>query len=304
MDGSSPAPSAAKAKHAFHPSTPSPSTSASCGASSRLRLKRRDGGIRADTDTSLIAEGALSRIQLLDGLQAIFESCPRACRLEFTCEIAERTGTISSRHQPGNPTMKCALCHAKKGKRACKLTSTHFICPSCCASARRDECVGCDYYENSLVYQRERQIRNKAFVGIDLHTYIRNKRVFDRAFTALHEKRFQAAIDLFEQVLAAEKGHVQSYGNMGLAYAGLGKRQKALECLNKAIDLDPEYEPAIINRFAVERLKDGEAMPDVVVREVDYYADFKVPGRSHLGELAKELGSTGKGLSSRAHSEE
>jgi tetratricopeptide (TPR) repeat protein len=139
--------------------------------------------------------------------------------------------------------------------------------------------------------------------GIDLNTFILNQRVFNRAFEALHEKRFQTAIDLFEQVLAIEKGHVQSYGNMGLAYAGLGNRQKALECLNKAIELDPDYEPATINRIAVEGLNDGEAMPDVAFREVDYYAEFKVPGRSYGQELAKRLESTGSGLSGHTQSE-
>jgi tetratricopeptide (TPR) repeat protein len=329
--------------------------------------------------------------------------------------------------------MKCALCRAKKGKRGCKVTSAQLICPSCCASTRRDECVGCDFYETSLAFQREKQIRNKAFAaeiipdvddrcdealtlvergdfdkgqailegllvqhpsyhsvlyglgvchclkerldegiaclervveifprhahahynlgsaycqrldvgnavkacraaieidgedgpvgelarkrldslettvgknGIDLNTFIINQRVFNRAFEALHEKRFQAAIDLFDQVLAIEEGHVQSYGNMGLAYAGLGNRQKAIECLNKAIELNPDYEPAIINRIAVDRLKDGEAMSDVAFREVDYYAEFKVPCRSYVQELAKRPESTEKHLSSHAQSEE
>ena len=322
--------------------------------------------------------------------------------------------------------MKCALCHASKGKRVCRLSSAEVICPSCCAATRRDECLGCDYYETSLAYQREKQIRNKAFTaeiipavedrcdealtlveqgevakgeamlealraqypsyhtvlyglgvchglkgqtneaivcleraveifprlahahynlgsaycqkldvekavkayqaaievdgedgpvgqlarehldnletiarrsGMDLPTFIGNKRIFDRAFTALRERQFQTAIDLLEQVLAREEGHVQSYGNMGLAYAGLGKRQKALECLSKAIELDPEYEPAIVNRIAVERLKDGEAMADVGFREVDYYVEFKVPGRSYLRELAETLESTERGRS-------
>jgi tetratricopeptide (TPR) repeat protein len=329
--------------------------------------------------------------------------------------------------------MKCALCHARKGKRGCKVASAQLICPSCCASSRRDECAGCDFYETSQAFQREKQIRNRTFTaeiipdvddrcdealtlvergdivkgeamlealraqypsyhtvlygvgvchglrgqtneaiacleraveifpllahahynlgsaycqkldvekavrayqtaievdgedgqvgrlarghldkletavrrsGLDLPTYINNKRVFDRAFEALHEKRFQAAIDLFEQVLATEKGHVQSYGNMGLAYAGLGNRQKALECLNKAIELDPEYEPAMINRIAVERLRDGEAMADQVFNEVDYYSEFKLPGRSYVRELAERLEPTGRELSSHAQSEE
>jgi hypothetical protein len=45
-------------------------------------------------------------------------------------------------------------------------------------------------------------------------------------------------------------------------------------------------------------------MPDVALREVDYYAEFKVQGRSYVQELAKGLESTGKQLSSHAQSEE
>lgn len=319
--------------------------------------------------------------------------------------------------------MKCALCHESKGKRGCKLTSAQFICSSCCASTRRAECDGCSYYEASLVYQREKQVRKKTFIteiipdvddrcdealaliekgdiargqavledlrrqhpnyhtvlygigvchgmqgqmdeaiscleravdifpafahahynlgssyrqkldlenavkayeaaiaadgsdgevgrlararldeleaiartsGISLSTHIRNRRIFDRGFLALQDRRFQAAIDLFAQVLATQKDHVQSYGNMGLAYASLGNRQKALECLDKAIALDPEYEPAIVNRLAVASLKDGEALPDFDRRELNYYSDFKLQGRSYVQHLADELKAGGK----------
>ena len=319
--------------------------------------------------------------------------------------------------------MKCALCHEKKGKRGCKLTSAQFICPSCCASIRRDECDGCGYYQASLTYQREKQVRKKHFIteiipdvddrcdealalvekgdvaqgqailedlrrqhpnyhtvlygmgvchamqdqmdeaiscleraveifppyahahynlgssyrkkfdienavkayeaaiaadgsegeigrlarerldeletivekgGVNLSTYIRNGRIFDRGFLALQDGRFQAAIDLFAQVLATQKDHVQSYGNMGLAYAILGNRQKALECLDKAIELDPEYEPALVNRLAVARLKDGEALPDFDRRELNYYSEFKLQGRSYVQHLADELKAGGK----------
>jgi tetratricopeptide (TPR) repeat protein len=130
--------------------------------------------------------------------------------------------------------------------------------------------------------------------GINLNTYISNQRVFNRAFAALHEKRFQVAIDLFEQVLAVEKGHVQSYGNMGLAYAGLGNKTKALECLGKALELDSEYEPALVNRFAIERLKDGEVLTVQGIRAVDYYTEFKIPGRSYIKELTENLTTAGK----------
>ncbi len=125
--------------------------------------------------------------------------------------------------------------------------------------------------------------------GVSLSTHIRNRRIFDRGFLALQDGRFQAAIDLFAQVLATQEDHVQSYGNMGLAYAILGNRQKALECLDKAIELDPEYEPAIVNRHALASMKDGETLPDFDRRELDYYSEFKLRGRSYVQHLADEL---------------
>ncbi|HEY5283324.1 MAG TPA: tetratricopeptide repeat protein [Polyangia bacterium] len=321
--------------------------------------------------------------------------------------------------------MKCALCKRSKGKRGCKLTSGLLICPSCCASTRHAACDGCEHYGDSLAYQREKQIRNKAFTtriipeldercdealifvergdvakglallegleteypnyhmvlfglgvcnalkgqtdeairlleraveifpllarghfnlgsaylqkhdmekavkafetvievdgergevgeqararldelenivrqhGVDLRTYLSNRRVFDRAFAALQGKQFQAAIDLFGQILATDRRHVQSHGNMGLAYAALGNKQKALECLNAALELEPDYEPAIINRMAVERQKDGEAAPDMAIQEVAYYSQFKLAGRSALKELAEAMEAETKGL--------
>lgn len=130
--------------------------------------------------------------------------------------------------------------------------------------------------------------------GISLATHIRNRRIFDRGFLALQEGRFQAAIDLFAQVLATDKDSVQSYGNMGIAYAGLGNRQKALECLDKAIELDPGYEPAIVNRHVIANLKDGETLADFNRRDLNYYSEFKVQGKSYVQHLADELKARAK----------
>jgi tetratricopeptide (TPR) repeat protein len=80
---------------------------------------------------------------------------------------------------------------------------------------------------------------------------------------------------------------------MGLAYAILGNRQKAIECLDKAIELDPEYEPALVNRLAVERLKDGDALPDFDGRAINYYSEFKIHGRSYVQHLVEQLKAGG-----------
>lgn len=125
--------------------------------------------------------------------------------------------------------------------------------------------------------------------GLSLSEHIRVGQVFDRAHAALKEGRFETAIGLFGQVLAANPRHVQSFGNLGLAYAALGKKAEALECLDRALGLDPDYELARVNRLIVERLEEGEALPTFEAKSVHYYRDFTLSDRSYAGELAKEL---------------
>ena len=85
--------------------------------------------------------------------------------------------------------------------------------------------------------------------------------------------------------LEIDPKNVQSWGNLGLAYAGIGEKGKALECLDRALELDPEYEVAAVNRIAIEKLSEGERL-DGKIDTVYYYRDYKVKGkRSYIAEL-------------------
>jgi tetratricopeptide (TPR) repeat protein len=81
---------------------------------------------------------------------------------------------------------------------------------------------------------------------------------------------------------------------MGLAYAMLGNRQKALDFLDKAVELDPEYELAIVNRLAIANMKEGETPPDYDRRGLNYYSEFKIRDKSYIQHLAEELEARGK----------
>lgn len=129
--------------------------------------------------------------------------------------------------------------------------------------------------------------------GVTLATYVENMRTFDRAFEALRAGKYRLSIDLFARVLHADPKHVQSYGNMGLAHACLGNREKALECLDKAIELDPQYEPAIVNRLAVSSLAEGEALPPLGYREISYYSEFRDGDKSYVQHLLSEMAADG-----------
>jgi hypothetical protein len=49
----------------------------------------------------------------------------------------------------------------------------------------------------------------------------------------------------------------------------------------------------LVNRLSVERLKDGEALSDFDPRELNYYSEYKLRGKSYVQHLADELKAGG-----------
>lgn len=106
-----------------------------------------------------------------------------------------------------------------------------------------------------------------------LDDYLANVRLFEEAFQCLTDRQFEQAAQMFRQVLDIIPNHVQSHGNLALAYAGLGKKAAALECLDKALTLDPGYEPARINRRSIVAMREGEPGLSGGIEEINYYQD-------------------------------
>ena len=126
--------------------------------------------------------------------------------------------------------------------------------------------------------------------GLNLDAFLNNSETFDKAFAALQNNEFVSAINLFKRVLATDPKHVQSWGNLGLAYAGMGEKDKALECLDKALELDPEYEIAAVNRIGIEKMRKGERL-EGKMDSIDYYRDYKVRGKkSYIAEILGNVG--------------
>nr|MBA3602446.1 tetratricopeptide repeat protein [Parachlamydiaceae bacterium] len=82
----------------------------------------------------------------------------------------------------------------------------------------------------------EQMIRKTS--GQTLEEYLHTSILFDNAFACLRRESHQAAISLFQQVLALDPNHVQSYGNIALAHSALGEQKMALQYLEKALLLD------------------------------------------------------------------
>jgi len=108
--------------------------------------------------------------------------------------------------------------------------------------------------------------------GISLDQHFAVGRIYDQAFKNLTTGHFDEAIRGFLEVLKALPNHVQTYGNLGLAYAGQGERDRAIACLDKAIELDADYQPAIDNRRILLDAPD-EWLAVQSMREIDFYGD-------------------------------
>jgi tetratricopeptide (TPR) repeat protein len=111
--------------------------------------------------------------------------------------------------------------------------------------------------------------------GMTLDSYLKGGIKFREAFIAMEKMEWEKALLGFQEVVAIDPKHTQSYGNMGICYAHLGHKQEALAAFDKALELDPKYEPALLNRAVVSSLKDGEKLESKgKLRSVEYYKDL------------------------------
>ena len=119
----------------------------------------------------------------------------------------------------------------------------------------------------------EQQLRETE--GMTLDDYVLGEKRFGEAFEEMKNGQYEEALAGFRGTLELHHNNEQSYGNMGLCYAALGQKQKALESFDKALEIAPDYEPASINKAVVERLREGEKLPRQGVREIQYYKDLQ-----------------------------
>jgi len=106
---------------------------------------------------------------------------------------------------------------------------------------------------------------------MSLEQYLAQEDRFSAAYDHLSHGRAEEAIEGGQQVLAVEPRHVQSHGNLGIAYAMRGNRERALEYLERALELDPSYAPAAGNRMRVLALAPGQRLEAASIQSVEYY---------------------------------
>jgi tetratricopeptide (TPR) repeat protein len=121
-----------------------------------------------------------------------------------------------------------------------------------------------------------------------LDAYLKGMEIFERAFETMNDKKWEQAISLFQQCAVYCPRHPQSYGNMGICYGKLGQKALAIQALDMALSIDPNYEPAIVNRAIVESLKEGEKFSPDKVETIEYYKEYPGNRKSYIQTLIQK----------------
>lgn len=124
--------------------------------------------------------------------------------------------------------------------------------------------------------------------GVGLNKYLEGERKFHEAFSHMDNAQWEDALCGFKKCTEMVAGHAQSWGNIGLCYAHLGKKELALSAIDKALEIDPLYEIAYMNRKAIERLEGGEILKHERLKTLNYYKDVAVQNKPLLETLMGE----------------
>ena len=99
------------------------------------------------------------------------------------------------------------------------------------------------------------------------------------AFELMQNRQWENAIAGYKEVIMINSTAPQAFGNMALCYAHLNEDKKAIEAFDRAIALDPNYEPAIINKEIFKQtiakgLKFSETQAEAKV--IEYMKDYSL----------------------------
>lgn len=119
--------------------------------------------------------------------------------------------------------------------------------------------------------------------GINLDDFLIGSQLFEQGFKYMQSENWEAAITEFNNTIKRTPKHPQCYGNIGICYMSTGRKQEALHAFDKAIELDPSYEPALVNRKIATSLKEGEPFSRKL-ETIEYYKDYTHQNRSYIKE--------------------
>lgn len=121
---------------------------------------------------------------------------------------------------------------------------------------------------SSMLCEFEDSIRRHE--GVSLEQFLEAGDAFDRGVANMEKGAFRQATIDFRESLRIKPMSPQAYGNLGICLARLGMKDDALAMLDRALEIDPDYEPAKWNRAGIDELADPKT--DVTVASIQYSA--------------------------------
>ncbi len=107
--------------------------------------------------------------------------------------------------------------------------------------------------------------------GVDLDSFIAAQDDFDHAFASMEQGEWVRAMTGFRASAEKNDGSASTHGNLGLCLAQLGRKAEALAELDRALKIDPDYEPAKRNRVLVEEMEEGRALSKATFKSINFY---------------------------------
>ncbi|MEN9633151.1 MAG: hypothetical protein RL077_1555 [Verrucomicrobiota bacterium] len=106
--------------------------------------------------------------------------------------------------------------------------------------------------------------------GVDPEVYYASQEEFQRAFACMEQGDWLRATTGFRASIAKHDRNAPAHGNLGLCLAKLGRKAEALAKLDRALAINPGYEPAKLNRVAVEAMEEGRPIETAEFKSIDY----------------------------------
>lgn len=96
--------------------------------------------------------------------------------------------------------------------------------------------------------------------GVSLDSYLRSGDKFNQAFQLMERGDWTGALAGFRASAAINDRNAPCHGNMGICHGRLGYKAEALAELDRALEIDPDYQPARSNRELVEQMEEGRPL--------------------------------------------
>lgn len=106
--------------------------------------------------------------------------------------------------------------------------------------------------------------------GIDLDSYVESQSLFDHAFTLMAQGDWSGALIGFRASAMKNDRNAPTHGNLGMCLAALGYKAQSLAELDRALVIDPQYEPAMTNRVLVDQMEEGIPLKAAGFKRIEF----------------------------------